>query len=581
MSRVAACCVGVLLWLLGLSAPLAQPLRGPAVTQAVPAPAPIALAGERSVYSLAGRSRAWLDVTGFRSAEQVEAAGDSAPWVLHQRGRSYALQDQALWLQFDAVSSGERQWYLEVGSTSLEHAQLFFRDAGGRLVVQETGHDKSVADSPVPGPYPTFHLAGPPGQPVRYWLRFEQGRVEFAAPLRLYEGATLLAERQRNQFLLGAYFGLVGLIALGAAANALAHRDRNFAVFAVFVVTLGLGHLAAFGLGEQHLWPGWLGWNEAAMFLLPGISSATGLWFARTVTEPARFSRALDLAVWSLVAALLSAAGLDSVLTSPTSHLLVMVLTLLGLAVVAGLILLVWTQGDDPHMGLIAAGFAPVLLMGVLTVMFSLGLVAPGTLPPEAVSVGFALGLPILFYALGLRSSRRREAQVRASSLVRSDALTGVAHERALLQRLDSAIARASDLRQQCALLVLKISNFKELADEFGADAADRALVVTASLLRRAATDIDLEARVGEHHFALLLEGPTNAEAALNRAQELVARGLRSSAALPPGTTIKFHVALALLPEQQLDGSASLSWLLDAVNAMPADARKLIRPVNF
>jgi len=566
---------------MSLTAPLAQDLRSPAAAQPLPAPAPIALAGGRAIYSLAGRSRVWLDVTGFRSIEQVEAAGDAAPWVLHQRGRSYALEDQALWLQFDAVSSGEGDWYLEVGSTGVQHAQLFFRDAGGRLVGQETGHDQSVADWPVPGPYPTFRLAGPPGKPVRYWLRIEQGRVDFASPLRLYEGATLLAERQRAQFLLGAYFGLVALIALGAAANALAYRDRNFAVFAVYVVTLGLGHLAAFGLGEQHLWTGWFGWNEAAMFLLPGISSATGLWFARTVTEPARFSRALDLAVWSLIAALLSAAGLDSVLSSPTSHLLVMVLTLLGLAVVAGLILLVWTQGEDPHIGLIAAGFAPVLLMGVLTVLASLGLLAPTTLPREAVSPGFALGLPILFYALGLRSSRRREAQVRASALIRSDALTGVAHERALLQRLDSAIARASDLRQQCALLVVKVANFGHLVAEFGPDAADRALVVTASLLRRAATDIDLEARVGEHHFALLLEGPTTAEAAVNRAQELVARGLRSSTALPPGTTIKFHVAIALLPEAQLDGTATLKWLMEAVNAMPPDARKLIRPVNF
>jgi hypothetical protein len=60
-----------------------------------------------------------------------------------------------------------------------------------------------------------------------------------------------------------------------------------------------------------------------------------------------------------------------------------------------------------------------------------------------------------------------------------------------------------------------------------------------------------------------------------------VARGLRSSTALPPGTTIKFHVVIALLPEQQLDGAATLNWLLEAVNAMPADARKLIRPVNF
>jgi hypothetical protein len=78
-----------------------------------------------------------------------------------------------------------------------------------------------------------------------------------------------------------------------------------------------------------------------------------------------------------------------------------------------------------------------------------------------------------------------------------------------------------------------------------------------------------------------LLEGPTTAEQAMNRAQELVARGLRSSTALPAAATIKFHVAVALLPHQDLDAAASLRWLLEAVNAMPPDVRKLIRPMNF
>ena len=94
------------------------------------------------------------------------------------------------------------------------------------------------------------------------------------------------------------------------------------------MAVLAAGQLAYLGVGAQHLWDHWLKWNETATFLLPGISSAAALWFARTVTEPARFSQALDLAVWSLIAALLSAVALDTFLTSRNSFALVMVLTL-------------------------------------------------------------------------------------------------------------------------------------------------------------------------------------------------------------------------------------------------------------
>jgi len=100
-------------------------------------------------------------------------------------------------------------------------------------------------------------------------------------------------------------------------------------------------------------------------------------------------------------------------------------------------------------------------------------------------------------------------------------------------------------------------------------------------VLRRAITDIDLAARIGEHEFAVLLEGPTTTEIALSRAQQMVAGGLRSAPALPPGTTLKFFVTVALLPDRDLDAVGSLKWVQDGVNAMPADSRKLIRPLNF
>ena len=446
---------------------------------------------------------------------------------------------------------------------------------------QEAGDTKPVSQWPLPGRFPTFELSPVAGKPVRYWLRIEHARVDFASPIAIYDQSSLLAEREGEQLLLGAYFGLAALIALVAAANAVAYRDRNFGVYAFYVALLAIGQLAYLGVGAQYLWDHWLKWNETATFLLPGISSAAGLWFARTITEPARFSKALDLAVWSLIAALLSAVALDTFLTSRNSFGLVMVLTLVALAVVVGLIVLVWTQGDDPHIRLIALGFVPVLVMALFPIARGLNLIPASALTRYGLSMGAALEMPILFYALSLRGSRRREAQVRAAALSRNDTLTGLAHARTLLQRLEGAIVRAHSLKHACALMAVRISNFDAIIAEFGRETADRVLVVTASLLRHAITDIDLAARVSEHSFALLLEGPTTTENALNRAQHVVASGLRSSNSLPPGTTLKFHIAVALLPDKDLDAPGSMKWLLESVSAMAPDARKQIRPMNF
>ena len=366
-----------------------------------------------------------------------------------------------------------------------------------------------------------------------------------------------------------------------ATANAVAYRDRNFAAYAVYVGALAAGQVAYLGVGAQHLWDHWLKWNEVATFVLPGVSSATALWFAKTVTEPARFSKALDLAVWSLIAAVLSAVALDTFLTSRNSFALVMVLTVLSLIVVVGLILLVWTQGVDPYVRLIALGFLPVLVMAVFPIARGLNLIPVSAVTRYGLSMGAALEMPILFYALSLRGNRRREGQVRAAALSHNDALTGLAHTRTLLQRLDSALARCRTLKHACAMMGVKISNFDSIAAEFGRETADRVLVVAASHLRHAISDIDMAARVGEQEFALLLDGPTTIENAMSRAQQLIASGLRSSDALPAAVTLKFHIAVAMLPDNDLDPAGTLRWLLDGVKAMRPEARKLIKPLNF
>ncbi len=561
-----------MLLLIGMASALAQPEVGPQV---------IALDARTPVVSLDGRSLFWIDRTGRASIDQVEAAGDSLPWALRERNRQYAIDGRALWFRIDAATRGDGRWYLELASSGLDRAQLFHRNASGGWVVQEAGDTRPVSEWPLPGRVPTFELARGGDKPVRYYLRVEHSRVDFAAPIAIYNQGPLLAAREREQFLLGAYFGLAALIAFVSIANAAVNRDRNFAAYAVYVIALSLGQVAYLGVGAQHLWNDALRWNGMATFVLPGISTAAALWFARTVTEPARFSHDLDLAVLALIAAVLGAVAVDTVAMSRASFATVMVLTVLGLAVVIVLIGIAWAQGEDLYIRLIALGFLPVLVMALFPVARGLNLIPASMLTRYGLSIGAALEMPILFYALSLRGSRRREAEVRSAALSRTDALTGLAHSGSLLSRLDSALARCRRQKHACALLGIELANYDSIVSEFGRDAAERALVVTASVLRSAITDIDIAARVDSHEFAILLEGPTTPAIANACAQQLVARGLQQSEALPPTAILRFHIAVAMLPDMDFDSVGSLKWLREAASGIRPEVRRAIRPLNF
>ena len=211
-----------------------------------------------------------------------------------------------------------------------------------------------------------------------------------------------------------------------------------------------------------------------------------------------------------------------------------------------------------------------------------MNLIPVSALTRYGLSIGAALEMPILFYALSLRGSRRREAQVRAAALAHNDALTGLAHTRTLLQRLESALGAAAELKHASALMAVKISNFESIAAEFGRETADKALVVTASLLRRAITDIDLAARVGEHEFALLLEGPTTH----GECDQPRPAGDRQRVAVLRCLAAGHH---AQVPHRgrpaagQGPGFAGHHEVADRWREcdQPPDARKLIRPLNF
>lgn len=542
---------------------------------------PLVLTEGAGQVELDGRVEYWEEPGQALTVDQVEAAAGSLPWQVRSPGHQHRLDGKALWLRFTAEVRDTGSWYLTVGSSGIDRVQLFYRAPDGRWVVQEAGDSRPVSVWPVPGRVPTFELNARPGEPVTYWMRVEHERVDFAAALKLLSQVQLLAAREGEQFLLGAYFGLSALLALVAIANAIVHRDRYFGAYAVYLVVFSAGQAAYLGVGSQHLWDSWLWWNAASTFLLPGLSASAALWFVQVVTEPARFSRALNVTVSAFIAVLLFIAAIDVVFPSRGLLLARLVLTGLSLVFVVLLIGLVWTKADDPDIRIIALGFVPVVVMALFPIARGLGLIPNSIFTRYGLAIGAALEMPILFYALSLRGSRRREAQLRASALPRTDALTGLADRRSLLQRLEAALTRARNQKHPCALLLAKLANQDAIASAHGREMVDRALVVVASHLRRAATDIDLAARAGDRYFALLVEGPTTPDVALDRAQQLVASGLRQARALPPGLTLRLQVVVAMLPDQQPDAEGALQWVQSALDLVRPESRKQIRSLNF
>ncbi|HLJ02088.1 MAG TPA: diguanylate cyclase [Solirubrobacteraceae bacterium] len=105
-----------------------------------------------------------------------------------------------------------------------------------------------------------------------------------------------------------------------------------------------------------------------------------------------------------------------------------------------------------------------------------------------------------------------------------TDALTGLANQRALHVRLEAELARASRHARPLSVAMIDIDHFKEINDNAGHDVGDEMLVRVAAALKSFARTEDLLARVGGDEFAWVLPDTTREQAmvAVERARRLI-----------------------------------------------------------
>ena len=101
--------------------------------------------------------------------------------------------------------------------------------------------------------------------------------------------------------------------------------------------------------------------------------------------------------------------------------------------------------------------------------------------------------------------------EVRAAA--ERDALTGLRNRRVFWSTVEATLATASDENPVC-MAVVDIDDFKQLNDDFGHDAGDRALLHVAMRLEAGARETDAVFRIGGDEFVVVLPG-ANAEGAM------------------------------------------------------------------
>ena len=117
------------------------------------------------------------------------------------------------------------------------------------------------------------------------------------------------------------------------------------------------------------------------------------------------------------------------------------------------------------------------------------------------------------------------ELNQRLEVLSKTDSLTGLHNRRSFEQSLVFELAIIERKSTPLSLLVVDIDHFKQLNDEHGHAAGDKALQTIAALLNSCTRSIELVARIGSEEFAVILPGADETSALV------VAERMRSTVA--------------------------------------------------
>jgi diguanylate cyclase (GGDEF)-like protein len=170
----------------------------------------------------------------------------------------------------------------------------------------------------------------------------------------------------------------------------------------------------------------------------------------------------------------------------------------------------------------------------------------------------------VVFVVLG-RTLGAREDELAKTSI--TDPLTRLHNRRHIHARLSQELTRAARHRVPFALLLIDVDHLKEINDNGGHEAGDRALVCVGDALRATCRATDLPARFGGDEFVVLLPSTTGTQA-MGLCERIRAALRQCTSGLPTPLTVSIGIA-----DPGLAG-ASADQLFEAADAALYAAKK-------
>jgi len=317
---------------------------------------------------------------------------------------NFSFQNAVYWVRFRVRSLSEQpsNWVLELGFANMHYMDLYLPspDGGGYQVIQ-SGALRPYKSRDYPFHLLAFNLELPPGSEQTIYIRF-QNQASMTLPLVLWSPSAFNQHALIDNLILGAFFGILFLMALYNTFLYLLVRDQTYLYLDLVIIGLGVYYLFYDAVIYQFITIQSTRWATTVIPIVIGIELLVVVKFVDSLLDLKEISPKSHLfanylaGIWILISIGAFFGEYRSIITIEDLLALITILSIFILGLVS------WRAGNRQAQFLFASWFW-ILIGGIVTIGVRLNVLPSSTFTEELVRFGIVWMLAVWSLALADR----------------------------------------------------------------------------------------------------------------------------------------------------------------------------------
>ncbi|MBF0239715.1 MAG: response regulator [SAR324 cluster bacterium] len=335
------------------------------------------------------------DVVSLEVNSQFKDSAENTP--------SKGYTNSVYWLRFSLQNdSRETEWMLELEYAGMDYVTLFSPTSAGTYESFLLGNSIPFHQRFFEYKNLVFRLFCEQGVTKTFYLKFQtSGLMTF--PLRLWQPAAFVKKINDDNYIQGAYYGVIFVMILYNLFVFFSLWDRSYLYYCIFIGVYGVLQLYMNNLAYEYLWPQYPQWNSKAGFALIYLCILNAFIFTRSFLRLSETAPLLDKIVLGISCYSSLGMFVSWWLNFHLNILLCNSLVIVGILVAIFSGVVSWKSGYSPARYYLLSWVA--LFLGILCNTFmALGILSYSELLQHAPKIGSIL--EVLLLSLGLADKR-------------------------------------------------------------------------------------------------------------------------------------------------------------------------------